>query len=93
MPLASLPGQISGRNRAWRRVIIDAMPTTHWQAANTTQPPSLRIAAQMITGRRQSGPAPEREPHARGDQRSTCVANFVHERANNVLYATCIGGL
>ncbi|OLD70091.1 MAG: hypothetical protein AUG90_02320 [Verrucomicrobia bacterium 13_1_20CM_4_55_9] len=27
MPLASLPTQISGRNRAWRRMIIDAIPT------------------------------------------------------------------
>src|SRR5205807_1218419 len=25
MPLASLPTQISGRNRAWRRIIIDAI--------------------------------------------------------------------
>jgi homoserine O-acetyltransferase len=25
LPLASLPTQISGRNRAWRRIIIDAI--------------------------------------------------------------------
>mgnify|MGYP003693684745 CR=1 FL=1 len=25
MPLASLPTQISGRNRAWRRMVIDAI--------------------------------------------------------------------
>lgn len=50
MPLASLPTQISGRNRAWRRVIIDAIrndPT--WNGGEyTTQPPSLRTAAQML---------------------------------------------
>ncbi len=25
MPMASLPTQISGRNRAWRRIVIDAI--------------------------------------------------------------------
>jgi homoserine O-acetyltransferase len=50
MPLASLPTQISGRNRVWRRVVIDAIrndPT--WQGGRyTTQPQSLRTAAQML---------------------------------------------
>jgi homoserine O-acetyltransferase len=50
LPLASLPTQISGRNRAWRRVIIDAIrhdPT--WENGNYTQPPtSLRVAAEML---------------------------------------------
>ncbi len=50
MPLASLPDQISGRNRAWRRVAIDAIrrdPT--WQDGNyTTQPLGLRTVAQML---------------------------------------------
>jgi homoserine O-acetyltransferase len=50
MPLASLPIQISGRNRAWRRVIIDAI--THdpeWKNGEyTTQPQSLRIAEEML---------------------------------------------
>ena len=50
MPLASLPGPISGRNRAWRRVIIDAIRNDPaWQAGEyKAQPPSLRTAAEML---------------------------------------------
>jgi len=50
MPLASLPTQISGRNRVWRRVIIDAIRTSpDWQDGNyTSQPKELRIAAEML---------------------------------------------
>ena len=50
MPLASLPGQISGRNRVWRRVIIDAIRNDPlWQQGNyKDQPPSLRTAEQML---------------------------------------------
>jgi homoserine O-acetyltransferase len=50
MPLASLPDQISGRNRAWRRVAIDAVRTDpSWQDGNyTTQPRGLRTVAQML---------------------------------------------
>jgi homoserine O-acetyltransferase/O-succinyltransferase len=50
MPLASLPTQISGRNRAWRRVIIDAIRNDPaWKGGEyKTQPPSLRTAAEML---------------------------------------------
>jgi homoserine O-acetyltransferase len=50
MPLASLPTQISGRNRAWRRVIIDAIRNDPaWNGGEyKTQPPSLRTAAGML---------------------------------------------
>jgi homoserine O-acetyltransferase len=50
MPLASLPTQISGRNRGWRRVIIDAIRNDpDWHAGDyTAQPPSLRTAAEML---------------------------------------------
>ena len=50
MPLASLPTQISGRNRVWRRLIIDAIRNDpDWHDGNyTVQPPSLRTALQMI---------------------------------------------
>ncbi|MEP6603412.1 MAG: alpha/beta fold hydrolase [Spartobacteria bacterium] len=50
MPLASLPAQISGRNRAWRRMIIDGFRNDPaWNGGEyKTQPPSLRTAAEML---------------------------------------------
>lgn len=50
MPLASLPTQISGRNRAWRRVIIDAIRNdAAWNGGDyKTEPPSLRTAAELL---------------------------------------------
>ena len=50
MPLASLPTQISGRNRAWRRMVIDAIRNDpSWDGGDyKTQPPSLRTAAEML---------------------------------------------
>ncbi len=50
MPLASLPTQISGRNRAWRRIVIDAIrDDPAWNGGDyTAQPPSLRTAAEML---------------------------------------------
>ncbi|HYT76799.1 MAG TPA: alpha/beta fold hydrolase [Vicinamibacterales bacterium] len=50
MPLASVPTQISGRNRVWRRIVIDAIRhDPEWQRGNyTTQPQSLRTAAAML---------------------------------------------
>jgi homoserine O-acetyltransferase len=50
MPLASLPDQIAGRNRAWRRVAVDAIrhdPTCQ-QGNYATQPNGLRTVAQML---------------------------------------------
>ena len=49
MPMASLPTQISGRNRVWRRVIIDAIRTDpQWQDGNyQTQPRGMRLALEM----------------------------------------------
>ena len=53
LPLASLPTQISGRNRGWRRIIIDAIRNDPaWNGgeypAAAGQPPSLRTAAEML---------------------------------------------
>jgi homoserine O-acetyltransferase len=50
MPLASLPAQISGRNRVWRRIIIDAIRNDpQWLQGNySTQPQGLRTAQQML---------------------------------------------
>ena len=50
MPLASVPTQISGRNRVWRRTIIDAIShDPDWKGGEyQTQPHALRTAIQMI---------------------------------------------
>ena len=50
MPLASLPTAMSGRNRVWRRLIIDAIrndPGWH-EGEYQTQPAALRTALEMI---------------------------------------------
>ena len=50
MPLASLPTQISGRNRVWRKLLIDAIRNDpDWKGGEyVAQPPSLRTAIGMI---------------------------------------------
>jgi homoserine O-acetyltransferase len=50
MPLASLPVQIAGRNRVWRKTLIDAIRNDPaWAGGNyTRQPPSLRTASALI---------------------------------------------
>ena len=50
MPLASLPTQISGRNRVWRRIVIDAIRNDpEWREGNySTQPPGLRVAEGLL---------------------------------------------
>jgi homoserine O-acetyltransferase/O-succinyltransferase len=50
MPLASLPTQVSGRNRVWRRLVIDAIRNDpDWHGGDyQAQPPSLKTAAEML---------------------------------------------
>jgi homoserine O-acetyltransferase len=50
MPLASLPMQISGRNRVWRRIIIDAIRgDPDWHGGDYThQPQGLRVAQEVL---------------------------------------------
>ncbi len=50
MPLASVPTEISGRNRFWRRTAIEAIRTDpEWKGGEyTTQPPGLRTAAALL---------------------------------------------
>jgi homoserine O-acetyltransferase len=50
MPLASLPTQISGRNRMWRKTLIDAICTDpDWKGGDyTAQPHGLRVAAELL---------------------------------------------
>jgi homoserine O-acetyltransferase/O-succinyltransferase len=93
MPLASLPTQIGGRNRAWRKVAIDAVRgDPEWKNGNyTTQPRSLRTVAQMLwlassnTVRRQA----EAPLLADADRvLDDYVANYMKTNdANDILYA------
>jgi homoserine O-acetyltransferase len=50
LPLTSLPAPISGRNRAWRRLIIDAIRNDpSWENGEYRNPPaSLKTAAEVL---------------------------------------------
>lgn len=50
MPLASLPEQISGRNRVWRRMICDSIKDDpQWNGGEYQhQPQGLRVAAEIL---------------------------------------------
>ena len=93
MPLASLPTQISARNRAWRRVAIDAIRNDpDWNNGDyAAQPRGLRTAAQMLW-------LMSSNPVLRQNQAPTLqdsdrildqyVANYVKNGdANDILYA------
>ena len=93
LPLASLPGQISGRNRAWRRLVIDAIRNDpEWQGGDyTKQPQSLRTGAQMLwlmssnpVLRQQQAPTREKVD----EELNKFVADYLKTGdANDMLYA------
>src|SRR5688572_2219917 len=93
MPLASLPTQISSRNRVWRRVAIDAIRNDpEWKSGEyTTQPQSLRTAAQMLWLVSSNPVRRQREAGtlAKSDQAiDRYVANYLKTGdANDILYA------
>jgi homoserine O-acetyltransferase len=93
MPLASLPTQISGRNRVWRRMIIDAIRNDpEWRGGDyEAQPQSLRVAAEMLyfmgsnpVQRQKEAPALEKADRALD---TSVTATLKTHDANNVLYA------
>ena len=93
MPLASLPTQISGRNRGWRKIIIDAIRNDPaWNGGEyETQPPSMRTAAEMLwfmssnpVLRQREAPT-LRETDARIDKFVAEITKI--DDANDVLYA------
>jgi homoserine O-acetyltransferase len=96
MPLASLPTQISGRNRAWRRIIIDAIRNDPaWNSgeypAGAGQPPSLRTAAEMLWFM-SSNPVLRQKEAPTLAKTDEVLDKFVEpivkaDDANNVLYA------
>ena len=70
MPLASLPTQISGRNRAWRRIVIDAIRNDPaWNGGDyKTQPPSsAHRRGDALVHEQQPNPAAERSADPRKD--------------------------
>ena len=93
LPLASLPSQISGRNRLWRRMIIDTNRTDpKWQDGDyTSQPDSLRLAAEMLMFMSSNPSERQKEMPTRRDADEQ-IDQFVSRTmkgmdANNVLYA------
>lgn len=93
MPLASLPIQISGRNRVWRRMVIDAIRNDPaWSDGDyKTQPPSLRTAAEMLWFM-SSNPVVRQKDAPTLSKTDEVLDKFVEQivktdDANNVLYA------
>jgi len=93
MPLASLPTQISGRNRAWRRMVIDAIRNDPaWNGGEyKTQPPSLRTAAEMLWFMSSNPPLRQKDAPTLG-KTDEVLDKFVEtivktDDANDVLYA------
>lgn len=93
LPLASLPTQISGRNRVWRRLVIDAIRgDPAWRGGDyAEQPPSLRVAAEMLWLMSGNPVTRQREAPTRA-QADAVIDAFVDGYlktgdANDVLYA------
>ena len=93
LPLASLPTQISGRNRVWRREIIDAIRSDPaWLSGEyETQPPGLRVALEVLyfmssnPGQRQKE-APTLQQADEALDKYVAASLKTHD-ANDVLYA------
>ena len=93
LPLASLPTQISGRNRAWRRIVIDAIRNDPaWNHGEyKSQPPSLITAAEMLWFM-SSNPVIRQEEAPTLARTDAVLDEFVKkivkaDDANDVLYA------
>jgi len=93
MPLASLPVAIAGRNRVWRRAVSDAIRNDPaWRDGEyTTQPPSLRTAAEMLWLMSSNPVIRQRQAPTRAQADSTIdafVARYLETGdANDILYA------
>ena len=93
LPLASLPTQISGRNRVWRRMIIDAIRSDpDWKQGDyETQPHGLRVAEEVLYFMSNNPIQRQREAPTleQADQRldAYTAALGKTQDANDVLYA------
>lgn len=92
MPLASLPTQVSGRNRVWRRVVIDGIRNDpEWKNGEySVQPQSLRQAEEMLyfmgsnpVLRQQQTPTLNATDQALD---ASTAAGFKHTDATDLLY-------
>jgi homoserine O-acetyltransferase len=93
MPLACLPTQMSGRNRVWRKLVIDAIHLDpEWNGGDyRQQPPSLRTAIEMLWVMSSNPVLRQQEAPtlARADQQidAYVAEHLSHDDANDVLYA------
>jgi homoserine O-acetyltransferase len=93
MPLASLPTQVAGRNRVWRRLVSDAIRhDPDWQGGEYhAQPQALRTALQMIWLMGSNPPLRQQEAPTLADA-DRVIDHYVEEGfrtqdANDILYA------
>jgi homoserine O-acetyltransferase/O-succinyltransferase len=93
MPLACLPTEISGRNRVWRRMIIDSIRgAPDWQNGDyTTQPHGARVAHEVLyfMGNNPTQRLKDAPTLAKADESLDRYVNGALRRldANDVLYA------
>ena len=93
MPMACLPVQIAGRNRVWRKMVMDGIRNDpEWKGGDyTTEPPQgLRIALDflLIAG---SAPLPMQKSMPTRDDADKYLDKYFHDRtsgldANDFLY-------
>src|SRR2546427_7220789 len=93
MPMACLPVQIAGRNRVWRKMVMDGIRNDpEWKGGDyTTEPPQgLRIALDflLIAG---SAPLPMQKSMPTRDDADKYLDKYFHDRtsgldANDLLY-------
>jgi homoserine O-acetyltransferase len=93
MPLASLPTQIAGRNRIWRKMVSESIRTDpEWKEGEyKSQPRGLRFAAEMLafmgsnaTLRQQEAPTLEKADKLLDKLATDMLKNW---DANDILYA------
>jgi homoserine O-acetyltransferase/O-succinyltransferase len=93
MPLASVPTQVAGRNRVWRRMVMDAIRNDpDWHGGDyKTEPQSLKTAAQVLWVMSNNPIQRQREAPtlAQADQAiDAYVADYVKVGdANDIMYA------
>jgi homoserine O-acetyltransferase/O-succinyltransferase len=92
MPLACLPTAMSGRNRVWRKVVIDAIRNDpQWNGGEyTKQPPALRTAVGMLwlMGSNPALRQKEAPTRAKADEvlDAYIAQNLPQDDANDLLY-------